>query len=442
MDDNYHKKYIKYRTKYIQLKKYLQDGGMDGDENMLPKLKSLSLAQKSSERTILQPLTTNFKPATPPIEELKPAAAASEMKQIRFINEGTYGCVYSTPFNCTIPCEEERCKSGIAKLMFPPSAKKEVDTYRTLDLESIDPEGRFYIKIPHSCEPILPEVLPISSIGNRKCSKTKEFAELKPRMLIFDHGGMDLYDFLKVPATNFEGTGMPYKQHILYILEKLQNIFMGVFELNSRGIFHCDIKLENIVSGIKSINFRHHLGDGNRFKLIDFGLAEKYGHTLNPVNKFKNTYHIWPIDIIYLSDINYENKPDASMLIESRLGDMNFRNVYLFYQNYIFKTKVTETMKEKEKFQIIYDLINERYKKHYDEETEDFRFRYKILNTVDMFGLGVVLLNIANKIPFIHDEIIEFILSSKLLHPDPYRRPVAEEALDLYKEFVGKILRM
>jgi serine/threonine protein kinase len=439
MEIDYYQKYIKYLTKYHKLKKYLQEGGMDGEENVLPKLQSLSLAQKSSERTILQPLTSNLQ-VTPPIEELKPVIP--EMKQNRFINEGTYGCVYAPPFKCTIPCEEERCKNGIAKLMFPLNAKKELDSYRILDLASIDQEGRFHIKSPHSCEPVLPEILPPSTVGNRKCSKTKDFAEVKPRMLIFDNGGMDLYDFLKVGASNFEGTGMKYKEHILFILEKLENIFIGVTEFNMNGLFHFDIKLENIVTNIKKVDFTHRLGDKNIFKLIDFGLAEKYEDSLNPKNKFKNTYHIWPIDIIYLSDINYENKPDASMLIESRLGDMNFRNVYLFYQNYIFKTKLTDTMKEKDKFKIIYDLINERYKKHYDEETDDYSFRYKILNTVDTFGLGVVLLNIANKVPFIQDELNEFILYSGLLHPDPYRRPMAREALELYRDFLRKILRI
>lgn len=79
-------------------------------------------------------------------------------------------------------------------------------------------------------------------------------------------------------------------------LRKFLHVFKTIELMHKHGIYHCDIKLENI------------LYDGNEFRVIDFDLSSKSCDVL--IDEF---YYAWPVENIFLGSdpvhlLNFERK--------------------------------------------------------------------------------------------------------------------------------------
>ena len=166
------------------------------------------------------------------------------------IGVGSYGCVYRPAFTCI---EKPRYKRPYISKLFKQDAKRqqELETYRNLNLAHIDPEMRFFISEPEVCNLSQQESTRAKSVM-RYCSSV-----LEPiNVLNYIDAGITLTKLLTLTRPDY-----------YHILHSLENIFQGVALLHKHGIYHLDIKEDNItyMDGV--------------FKLIDFGIS----HTnLNP----------------------------------------------------------------------------------------------------------------------------------------------------------------
>ena len=182
-----------------------------------------------------------------------------------FIGKGVNGCAFKPPIKCSPSFDNDPLLKDhilkISKLMDIHHAKKEMKIYSNLGLNEIKEASKYFIVNPYQCPPD----------ENFKIDKTKCPVKIDtPSLLIYENGGIDLYQYLK---NNNHMRGQAKDADFLFILKCLLNIFEGVRVLNEKRIFHFDIKEDNIV-----------LGKENKdYKLIDFGNAKMMPFFFNTV---------------------------------------------------------------------------------------------------------------------------------------------------------------
>ncbi len=188
------------------------------------------------------------------------------LTESKFLSRGTFGCGFSPPLLCEEPCEVSECKDDIpriSKLMTEREANKEKSIYESLNIESLENWNQYFIAKPYMCSPKKP--LPPHVLRECVLDPSKPLNPDLMKLLIFENGGPSLYKLVK--STNIS---------LYKILVGLKNILEGVELLNLNGIFHFDIKFDNIVTGLKTPH--------NHFRLIDFGLSNK-GKFFSNVNR-------------------------------------------------------------------------------------------------------------------------------------------------------------
>jgi serine/threonine protein kinase len=428
MEKNYFNKYQKYRIKYELLKKELYGGvpGVIPDDSLLP----LNYFNQDIESTHLK--------------------------------SGAYGCVYKPPKKCNIPCEKPDCKTGISKIMLKYEADKEELIYSQdsiFNLVNIDPYNKYYIGLGHVCTP---EKIPDD------CHIYLYEEEVK--MIIYKDGGMDLKSFLHLqdfPYSLSKDSNINFVEILELTLIHLENIFEAVTIFNSNGVYHFDIKIDNIVTNVP-IPRPGQPRDYTRtqFRLIDFGLAKKYNQVegikvfqskYSKSNKFNYPYYIWPIDTIFLKTPYMMSKTLSSIdqKIFSEEYDVYLREYYL--TNYFIKSvdykKYFDKSQVKSKKLKILDKKHLRiiYKENIENDEQYTFFCESILKTIDTFSLGILLLVIVRafrekndgitdiRIIKIINELEQFIFDSHILHPNPILRPDGQKILDLYRNFLIKL---
>jgi serine/threonine protein kinase len=424
MKKNYFNKYRKYRIKYELLKKELYGGvpGVIPDDSLLP----LSYFNPDIESTHLK--------------------------------SGSYGCVYKPPKKCKIPCDKPDCKTGISKIMLNREADKEELIYGSdsiFKLVNIDPYNKYYIGLGHVC---IPENIPDD------CRIVKPSYNPDVKMIIYKDGGMDLNSFLHlqgIPYSLSKDLNINFVEILELTLIHLENIFEAVSIFNSNGVYHFDIKIDNIVTNVP-IPRPGQPRDYTRtqFRLIDFGFAKKYnkeyGYRIEAFQKKYSEsniyypYYIWPIDTIFLIEKNLPliNPRDfLNHYLNIKIYNGDAYDLYLkeyYYQKYFDKSKVRS--KEQDKID-----LNNIYEKYIKNQLEYTLFCESILKTIDTFSLGILLLVIVTAFKKKNDgvtdiriikiiyELEQFIFESHILNPDPTLRPDGQKILDLYRNFLIKL---
>ncbi len=405
-------------------------------------------------RPRLIPPTPTAPPPPPVAAKPAPPVAA---KPPKFIGEGSYGCVYSPPLQCSDPCVDERCKTGISKLMHVNDALKEQSEYTRNNLDDLDPESKYYFKKPYICDPKLP-LHSNSNLPNKdgmSCTISKLEMPNK-KLLIYDNGGIDLYK-LYINLINYCIRNKNTEQLIInlkYILSKLQNVFDGVAKLNENNIYHFDIKVENIVTGINesNIDFKN-LPTDNTFRIIDFGLANKFQNKdLAGNDSVEQLNFIRPLDIVYLSGLPVAEINDIITYeyIDPRRGLDDIR--YVYYEIYGIQNHDNLS-------NIILDKLNSYYNNTSTEHNKN-EFIEQVFRTIDTFSLGCLLIYIhatldnANRsingttpnpvLQKISLKILNFVVNNHLMHYNPFERPLVngpDGLANKYKQFLTTLYK-
>jgi hypothetical protein len=104
-----------------------------------------------------------------------------------------------------------------------------------------------------------------------------------PAMLIYDNGGYNLNDLVNQLKTKIQPSNPDKYLGIMKIIfRSLVNIIEGITLFNKNGVCHLDIKSTNIVTSIRSIESL----EGLHLRLIDFGMSVKYNIPISSVNIF------------------------------------------------------------------------------------------------------------------------------------------------------------
>ena len=210
----------------------------------------------------------------------------SEKNIVKTCNCGANGCVIYPGLACgkkvCLKSDERECKKPIATKIFFNSESYETETkiYNTNDdqLKKLDPEENLFLSSYQQCNDIKKE-----NIQSYNCDydtpDISEPLEIDPSLSLEENILKQMQSDVKkedkmatnstFKAINFSYLGQDMEKirknleikDILNFLVSFKNVVEGIKLLNENGIYHCDIKLQNIVL------------DGDKFKIIDFGLA-------------------------------------------------------------------------------------------------------------------------------------------------------------------------
>src|SRR3989344_6685921 len=263
----------------------------------------MSVSSKKSKQELINLCTMLELSTSGTKEELCQRIDDTLENNSKLIGTGATGCVYYPPLPCLEPCDDERCITGVSKLMNRVKAESEVMIYAKLQLDQLDPTESYFIRKPLRCKP-----------KPNKHIKACSIEINDPELLIYENGGQNLYKIIskqQYPAS-----------HVLYFLK---NIFEAVKLLSIHKITDSDLKTENIVVGV----------DGRRYRLIDFGLSD---FPTGPKIVFQNIYFVWPIDAILTNKsvnidthiTNYMNDRHIITVLKPYYEHQNWWNRYTF----------------------------------------------------------------------------------------------------------------
>ena len=179
----------------------------------------------------------------------------------KIIGQGTYGCVFNPPLKCDPKFQGNSNNSNSdnnGKRKKPSSkyigkAMLDDDEYEAekaimAKVKAIDPNGDFTLGVEHSCQ-----VTSVSSSDlsapSRNCSKD---SIMEKGQLIYKNGGVTLLDYIGTSPTRF-----------FQVIKGFGNIIRGVQKIHDHGLFHGDIKPENILFSKEE----------KKMYLIDFGMS-------------------------------------------------------------------------------------------------------------------------------------------------------------------------
>lgn len=284
-----------------------------------------------------------------------------EHKGGKYLGRGTAGCIFKPHLKCTNVSNK---KNSVGKV-FNDGDDYENELQMARIMERIDPKGEFSIPIIANCEGIH------YYRHNDEVSRCKLISPSKPptdyKQIIYKYGGTSLHDIM----TKQQGT----IQRFIKLFIRMEPILEGLKKFNGRSpnapnVVHFDIKPHNILS-LRS-----------KVYLIDFGLLSTHEEVYS-----KYTTHILASDYpwyppefkVYLfSSSSSKTNQDFNKLF-NRVQD-NFMKVEPYIANAITTVLRTDVKQELQAF------YNDRVPKK--EYTQSFA------NKVDIYSLGIVLLQL------------------------------------------------
>ena len=185
------------------------------------------------------------------------------------IASGGYGCVFFPP----LPCEKGSITKitsfkgkTVSKLMDKYDAKEEIDSVKSVykALKTLPRVNDYFLFPVEMCKPEYATESDLEGFSN-KCRKFYNNARIAPnnrgsfpeaaRIINMPHGGYELHKLLK----EYKGSGSLAAYMFLGIADLIQN---AIVPMNKRGVYHCDLKGENMmVDGLGNI------------RIIDWGLG-------------------------------------------------------------------------------------------------------------------------------------------------------------------------
>jgi serine/threonine protein kinase len=280
----------------------------------------------------------------------------------KYINSGTFGCVFSPP----IPCEDSSPPGGktlVGKVFeFENEAKEEEAYVKTI--ASIDKTGAFTIKALKTCKIDPKKAQPTDQLG--KC----EYISSRNLQIIYKNGGVDLHTIERDPS----------KYHVFFddMIPHFAPIFEGLVQLIKHGVMHCDIKPANMLYNPKT----------KKISLIDFGMMSTTSSFLeNMLTRFDQSYLYYPPETLYLYRLYYQkkSKDDVRFVISS---------LYTSFGIWIFKDEAWRFI---ESYTPMYNDIELTYKRYTSYKTPQAMIDGEtpgIVETFDVFGLGMALMEI------------------------------------------------
>jgi serine/threonine protein kinase len=316
------------------------------------------------------------------------ASSTFKKRKTKVIGEGGFGCVLNPNISCKLRNGKRIApnRKYISKLMEMEDFEKEYRDIKSIKdtIEQIPNYKKYFLIDIHECrpEPLSERDMHTINRGCKYFENKRQEEVMNMNTLIMDYGGIRLDSFLEDHPTT-----KPYKIH-----KKMLNfIENGVFALNTWNIYHCDIKMQNI------LYFKRTL------KLIDWGFS--YNHNKSnsflqvPSNFRRYPLHFnMPITVCLFgdsiaSDVNRYLKSDViasnvakyawKQILSSRRGHYTLIETYFNLLKPINQTKSFQ--------ETIHDILTGVFARYIDAKSKTFdSFKYFTeiyLPNVDIFGL-------------------------------------------------------
>jgi serine/threonine protein kinase len=320
----------------------------------------------------------------------------SKRKKSKVIGEGGFGCVLNPNVTCKL-------RNGsilhpnyklITKLMEKEDLDKEYNEIHHImaKIKSIPNYKSYFVIDIHQCKPnnLTEHDLNVIYKGC-KYFKDMSASEINQRTnsLVMEYAGKRTDKYIQ--------QNMHSKKHIMLLHQKLCALTAkGIKPLNQRNVFHCDIKLQNILYHRKKV------------RLIDWGFT--YIHKTDDIIEIPPNFQRYPLhfnmpitvclfgknmlhDInFYISDklnknipINFDEfgKYVWNLVLEKRYGHYSLlQTIYVFL-------KPVEVSKSFDEFAV--DIYSKVLQKYTSKETKQFHSVYYFqdfyLNNVDIIGI-------------------------------------------------------
>ncbi len=358
-------------------------------------------------------------------------ATKGPINESKLIGKGSYGCVYSPPLKCNHPnCVDSKCSTGISKLMNYNAAEKELRIYENLNVDEIDSTLDYHIGAPHLCVPEINEI-----------PDSCDFIEKPLGLLIYENGGLDAYNLF----SSIINQPQPLKSNNINIfLKSLKNILLGLKIFHENRIAHFDIKLDNMITGIKNNDF---VIDNIKLRLIDFGLSINYNLELNVNNIFNGfngmiydlfqwhfinsnlVFTYYPVDfylVSFLKDkiLTEQNYKEFRKYIKKYLKELiKTNNSYYYLTNLYSKPEFSRN-------EIYFTLINLIKYRPFD------KIILRIIQTAESFQFGMIIAEIMYYFPQYKNTFERFLDETKILHYNPFERTPIDQLYERYSSII------
>jgi serine/threonine protein kinase len=338
-----------------------------------------------------------------------------------YVHNGTYGCIMRPGVPCVKP-EEAHNSNKVSKIFKDFSSRNEEIVMHNQIVEQIDPRGDFTVKLMEHCN-IDKKYIEQQEID--KCKNFDRYDKARPKLpqIVYEYGGHDL-------------TRASSKHSFEELFIAMQRAFKGVVIMEKKKFAHIDIKPDNIVYN----------ADTGKLSLIDFGLASPFARIYTRQNEymFEHTYPYFPPEFPAFVD-----DPDIVRNIKSAIK--------------LFVTNGKRYMKDQELENMWTDVFGTDLQDHEDDLLKDVKKIDKYANRLDVYMLGVSLLEVlylclknktseitsGNKAFYkaiinLISQMVQFLPSKRLTARDAYRqyKNVASLIHEVPKSPSPRVLRL
>jgi len=318
----------------------------------------------------------------------------------KFIAAGSYGGVFGGEGG-PLPCkgEEETDHTIITKLLLEEDADNEFRQKQYL--EKVDPDQTFLLyPLAEPCD-----IKPFDKLEEEQKVWVTTYLNKA------DTTYSDEYKLVKYKYGGVELGNVEKKLPILTFLEKYLDLMKGVLKMHNNNMFHCDIKIANIL-----------IDHNNTIRLVDFGLM----HVL-----------IITQSMLWGPKYKWVEQPKGPHILDSDYDYWPFYAHYLFYSEETTDKHITDQLKKYytklNSYLYIYPILKRIYENDIFNIRNQLKYLMKfknknmrkimILKGIDMFGLGFALVEALyknyNGIPKPIEDVIINLMSQNLngLHP-------------------------
>ncbi len=423
--------------------------------SLAPSLKMEEGAQKRKRSPELSPIPSVSSPGTQNNRTRK----RPRLQGGKLVGQGSYGCGFIPALQCSD--EDQREEGTFTKLIATDDAKIEMSMVE--HIREIDPDQVFSLYPRTMCFPNASKITPEDAL--RQC-KAKIFRGRNPEksielltsgqisLLQTPIGGDDLIH-LKVP-----------KENLGQFLASFQNILRGLHKMHSKGLYHLDIKPDNILS----------MEQDGRYttRFIDFGLSRTAEELIEdkeyPINA---DYEIWPYEFRIFEHMNNMEMLGSKFI--DILYNKNHLNVFNDLPNLYLKKSPISTdgslhIPSGVYFNKGHLTEDDNYFRHVfyqiasNIQTDGITALKKYLEKVDVFSMGACMAWVFTKQtgyfykfgrvhyldnkkqmkPVFNDEVVQFVggffqLIRKMMDPNPHQRLTARSALMEFQEYLESI---
>ena len=341
----------------------------------------------------------------------------------KVIGEGSYGCVHKPSLTCKN--KTFNYKNKISKIIQTNLGEKELEEYEKI--AKVDKNNDFSLQLPKICTPRidLENLRAIDKCDNFKMTDIDQYS-----LLVMPDGGINLNELVtKLKDMDYTSKN---KTFIMNFWLNVHTLLKGIKTMIEHSIIHHDLKPGNIVFNEET----------QRLNLIDFGFMEYKSTIIKGLKqsnfKLARPYWYFQFELVLMNrnvflKVSRSNTKDRKKYFERLIKNQD-HETELHMQIFYDKVDNSKYFID-ENNELFFNLFMNLDEKKYDEYLE------KVLNTIDIYGLGVSFAYVLNNCehlmePNIHKELME--LCRSMTSASLEIRPNIYETLQRYEIIMEK----